>query len=76
MRVTRLSPSQYEDAAAAIIDPGLEPEYSKRLRAATELLERAHARSPHLETPILDCAGPSPQHEHRDTVRAVLAGRR
>ena len=71
--VELLSLSQYEDAAAAVIEPGLEPEYSNRLRAATELLDRAHARNPQLETPIIDCAGPSPQREHRDTVRAVLA---
>ena len=68
-----LALSQYEDAARAVIEPGLEPSYSQRLEAAAEVLRREHARRPRLETPILDCAGPSPQPHHRDVLRCVLA---
>ena len=71
--MTTLALSQYEDAAEAIIDPGLEPEYSNRLHAAAELLERVTARKPNLQVSIIDCAGPSPQPYHRDLLRAVLA---
>ena len=68
-----LAASQYEDAAAAVIEPSPEPAYSERLRAGAALLERTHARHANIEIPILDCAGPSPTLEHRDTLRAILA---
>ena len=68
-----LARSQYEDAARAVIEPGLEPEYSQRLEAAAEVLRSQHARWPHLEGTILECTGPSPQPHHRDVLRCVLA---
>ena len=62
----------YEAAARASIDAGPEPDHSQRLAAAAELLEREHARRPHLEAAILACAGAAPAPDHRHTLRCVL----
>lgn len=71
--MSRLAWSTYEDAARAVIEPSLEPDYSRRLRAAAELLRDKHSQNPNLETPIIVCAGPSPEPYHRDRLRGLLA---